>query len=99
MLHFCPPTPHPPPGLYVHKLGIPGYRKGSQFDARECISHILENCYPNEFRDQSIFKIGCNVTMECECGRHYDRDDPELILKLDTEDFIFYIKFIDHVST
>ena len=74
----------------VQKLGIPGYEKGSQFDALECISHILENSYPNEFRDQSIFKIGCNVTMECECGRHYDRDDPDLIFKLDTEDWETY---------
>lgn len=64
----------------VQKLDIPGYKKGLQFDARECISHILENSYSKEFRDQSIFKIGCNITMECECGRHYDKDDPDLIL-------------------
>ena len=38
----------------VQKLGIPGYEKGLQFDARECISHILENCYPEESSNLEI---------------------------------------------
>ena len=37
----------------VHELGIPDYVKNTQQDARECLSHILENSYTtDELKDE-----------------------------------------------
>ena len=56
----------------VHELGTSYYVKNTQHDARECLSHMLENCYPtDELKDNSVFKINYTVTLECECRSAY----------------------------
>ena len=71
---------------WVPEIGIPDYVKNIQHDARECLSHILENSYPaDELKDDSVFKIDCTVTLECECRRVYTRHEKHLFFKLDSE--------------
>ena len=70
----------------VHELGIPDYVKNTQCDARECLSHILENSHPtDELKDDSVFKIDYTVTLECKCRRVYTRHQEHVFFKLDTE--------------
>ena len=70
----------------VHELGIPDYVKNTQYDACECLSHILENSYPtDELKDNSVFKIDYTVNLECECRTVYTRHQEHVFFKLDTE--------------
>ena len=71
---------------YVHELEIPHYRPNDQYDACECLSHILDNSYPGNLKNQSVFNINCDVIMQCECSREYRRTEDELFFKLDTDD-------------
>ena len=65
----------------VHELGIPDYVKNTQYDACECLSHILENSYhTDELKDNSVFKIDYT-----ECRTVYTRHQEHVFFKLDTE--------------
>ena len=73
---------------YIQKLNIPQYQTGSQYDVHECLAYLLEKSYPTkEHEADSIFRIEYVVTMECECGKDYNNEVQELMLKLDTENF------------
>ena len=70
---------------YVQELGIPHYISYDQHDARHCLSHILENSYPADLKNESVFNIKSLVTNICQCGKEYPRNEGELFFKLDTE--------------
>ena len=56
--------------LYVQSLELPHYQPGVQFDAHECLLHILNLIYPprpdNSVPDESVFQISSLESILCQ---------------------------------
>ena len=82
---------------FIRQLNLPGYNFGLQYDAEECLTNILDKCFPNV--TDSIFCIKVNESILCEeapipntpggCGAKQDKFETHQIFKLNVQEFTY----------
>jgi Ubiquitin carboxyl-terminal hydrolase. len=79
--------------IYIQTLQLPNYTFGTQHDALECISHILDHCFPDGI--VNVFQINIKESVVCEsipdavdtgCNKRIEMDVSTSFLCLDVAD-------------
>ena len=50
---------------YIRNLGLRNYKYGTQDDAHECLTQLLEKCYPDNV-DNSMFQVAMHESTVCQ---------------------------------